>query len=86
MRGTDPSHHLHVTEKGDARASWASPTTRRARRISTRVAKAPGASAVEAIDEPGGGRRVRLREPNGYQVEVVWGIEALPPIPVRYSP
>ena len=47
-----------------------------------RVAKAPGASAVEAIDEPGGGRRVRLREPNGYQIEVVHGIEALPPITV----
>src|SRR5438132_1270510 len=47
-----------------------------------RVAKAPGASEVESIDEPGGGRRVRLREPNGYQVEVVYGIESLAPIPV----
>ena len=38
-----------------------------------RVATAPGASAVESIDEPGGGKRVRLSEPNGYQIEVVQG-------------
>src|SRR5467141_3161357 len=70
MRGTDPSHHLHVTEKGDPAfvglAYYAASED-----DLKRVAKAPG-----------GGRRVRLREPNGYQVEVVYGIEALPPIPV----
>jgi hypothetical protein len=41
---------------------------------------------MEAMDEPGGGKRVRLREPNGYQVEVIWGLEALPPIPVAHTP
>ncbi|PYM27015.1 MAG: catechol 1,2-dioxygenase [Candidatus Rokuibacteriota bacterium] len=81
MRGTDPGHHLHVTEKGDPAfvglAYYAASED-----DLKRVAKAPGASGVESIDEPGGGRRVRLREPNGYQVEVVYGIEPLPPIPV----
>ena len=81
MRGTDPMHHLHVTEKGDPKfiglAYYAASED-----DLQRIAKAPGASAVESIDEPGGGRRVRLREPNGYQVEVVYGIEALPAIPV----
>jgi len=81
MRGTDPSHHIHVTERGDPafvgfayRAASADDLAR--------VAKAPGASAVEEIDEPGGGRRVRLREPNGYQIEVVHGIQPLPVIAV----
>jgi hypothetical protein len=81
MRGTDSMHHLHVTEKGDPKfvglAYYAASEDDLAR-----VAKAPGASAVESIDEPGGGRRVRLREPNGYQVEVVYGIDRLPAIPV----
>lgn len=85
MRGTDPSHHLHVTEQGDpgfvGLAYYA---------VSEddlkRVAKAPGASAVEVIDEPGGGKRVRLREPNGYQIEVVHGIETPKPITVKRQP
>ncbi len=44
------------------------------------LAKAPGASAIETIDEPGGGKRVRLTEPNGYQIEVVHGIAPVAPI------
>ena len=35
---------------------------------------------MEDIDEPGGGKRVRLTEPNGYQIEVVHGIATLPAI------
>jgi hypothetical protein len=40
------------------------------------ISKLPGASDVEAIDEPGGGKRVRLTEPNGNTIEIVHGIEA----------
>ena len=85
MRGTDPAHHIHVTEKGDpgfvGLAYYAASLD-----DLKRVSKAPGASAVEAIDEPGGGKRVRLREPNGYQIEVVYGIKKLKPIPVKRQP
>ena len=45
-----------------------------------RLATMDGASAVEDMDEPGGGRRVRLTDPHGYQVEVVWGRAAVPEI------
>jgi catechol 2,3-dioxygenase-like lactoylglutathione lyase family enzyme len=85
MRGTDPAHHIHVTEKGDPGfvgfAYYAASLD-----DLKRVAKAPGASAVEAIDEPGGGKRVRLREPHGYQIEVVYGIKRLPGIVVKRQP
>lgn len=85
MRGSDPAHHIHVTEKGEPSfvgfAYYAA-----SEEDLHRAAKAPGASAVEAIDEPGGGKRVRLREPNGYQMEVVHGIEELAPIPVVRDP
>lgn len=81
MRGTGPAHHIHVTEKGEpgfiGMAYYAA-----SEEDLKRVSQVPGASGVEDIDEPGGGKRVRLREPNGYQIEVVWGIELLPPIPV----
>src|SRR5712664_832219 len=76
MRGTDPAHHLHVTEKGDpgfvGLAYYAASLD-----DLKRAANAPGASGVEDIDEPGGGKRVRLKEPNGYQIEVVYGLEPL---------
>jgi len=85
MRGTDPAHHLHVTEKGDPGfvgfAYYAASLD-----DLKRLAKAPGASPVEAIDEPGGGKRVRLREPHGYQIEVVYGIKRLPAITVKRQP
>jgi catechol 2,3-dioxygenase-like lactoylglutathione lyase family enzyme len=84
MRGTDPAHHLHVTEKGPAKfigLAWYAQNEE----VLKAAAKLPGASGIETIDEPGGGRRVRLKEPNGYQIEIVHGIEALPPVPVRYQ-
>jgi catechol 2,3-dioxygenase-like lactoylglutathione lyase family enzyme len=79
MRGTDPAHHIHVTEKADPKfvgfAYYAESED-----DLKRVTRVPGASGVESIDEPGGGKRVRLTDPNGYQVEVVHGIAPLPPI------
>jgi len=86
MRGTDPAHHIHVTERADDHGFVGFAYRAASAADLDRVAKAPGASGVEALDEPGGGRRVRLREPNGYQMEVVWGVEDLPPIPVDRAP
>ncbi len=85
MRGSDTPHHIHVTEKGDPAfvgMAFYAPSEDDLKRI----AKAPGASGIENIDEPGGGKRVRLKEPNGYQVEVVWGIEQLKPLAVHRDP
>ena len=73
MRGTDPNHHVHVTEKGDPKFLGLAYYVDSEDDLK-RLAKAPGASGVENIDEPGGGKRVRLTEPNGYQIEVVSGI------------
>ena len=76
MRGTDPAHHLHVTEKGDPKFVGIAYYVDNEDDLK-KLAKAPGATGVENIDEPGGGKRVRLTEPNGYQIEVVCGIEQL---------
>ncbi len=81
MRGTDPDHHLHVTEKGDPAFIGFAYNVDSEDDLA-RAADAPGASAIETMDEPGGGKRVRLTEPNGYQIEIVHGIEMLDPIPV----
>jgi len=85
MRGTDPFHHIHVTEKGDPALlgfAWYA----RSEDDLKALAKHPGASGIENIDEPGGGKRVRVTEPNGYTIEVVHGREAVWPIQVARQP
>jgi catechol 2,3-dioxygenase-like lactoylglutathione lyase family enzyme len=81
MRGTDENHHIHITEKGDPKfmgiAYWAESED-----DLKRLAGMPGTFGMETIDEPGGGKRVRVTEPNGYQVEIVHGIATVPPLPV----
>jgi catechol 2,3-dioxygenase-like lactoylglutathione lyase family enzyme len=82
MRGTDPDHHIHVTEFGEPRFVGLAFKAASEEDLE-RIAKAEGASPIEAIDEPGGGRRVRLKDPHGYQIEIVHGIAPLEPLPVR---
>jgi catechol 2,3-dioxygenase-like lactoylglutathione lyase family enzyme len=38
---------------------------------------------IEPTSAPGGGSRVRLKEPNGYDVDIVFGIEPVPPLDVK---
>jgi len=85
MRGTDSPHHIHVTELGEPKYVGiafhaASPDDLE------KLSRSEGASKVEDIDEPGGGKRVRLTDPDGFQVEVVYGMEQLPKIPVKRPP
>ena len=73
-------HHVHITEKGDPKFVGIAYHAASEDDLKT-LAKTPGASGIENMDEPGGGKRVRLTEPNGYQIEVVWGMEKVPEIP-----
>jgi catechol 2,3-dioxygenase-like lactoylglutathione lyase family enzyme len=85
MRGSDPPHHIHITEKDEPRCvgfAWHAASEDDLGRL----AAMRGASGVETVDEPGGGKRVRLTEPNGYQIEVLHGMRQLPPIPVARDP
>jgi catechol 2,3-dioxygenase-like lactoylglutathione lyase family enzyme len=80
MRGTDPVHHIHITELGEPKVlalAYHAPSEDDLKGLT----KAPGATGIENMDEPGGGRRVRLKEPNGFQIEVVAGMAPVQPIP-----
>ena len=81
MRGSGPAHHIHVTERGDPKVVAVAYYAKSEEDLH-RLAKAPGASPVESIDEPGGGKRVQLTDPDGFRIDVVHGIEEVTPITV----
>ncbi|MEQ9642278.1 MAG: VOC family protein [Alphaproteobacteria bacterium] len=85
MRGTDAGTHLHVTVKGETKVVGVAFHADSEADLA-KLAQLPGASDVEAMDDFGGGKRVRLTDPNGYQVEVLHGVAELPAIPVNRDP
>src|SRR5215831_15766981 len=76
MRGTDEPHHLHVTELGDPKYIGIAFHAGSMEDLE-KLSRVDGASKIEDIDEPGGGKRVRLTDPDGFQVEVVHGMARL---------
>ena len=80
MRGTDADHHVHVTHGGEP-AFLGLAFEAAAEDLDT-LAAATGVP-VEDNDEPGGGRIVRLSDPDGRRVDVVAGIATLDPLPVQ---
>lgn len=83
MRGTDPAHHVHITERGPAKVLSIAFHADSAADLHRLAATAAGASGVEDLDGPGGGRRVRLKDPNGCTIEVVHGVAAAAPLTVE---
>jgi catechol 2,3-dioxygenase-like lactoylglutathione lyase family enzyme len=81
MRGTDGHHHLHVTEVGEPAFLGVGLQAGSAADLEA-IARTEGAGPVEAVDEPGGGRRVRLTDPNGVGIEVVHGQAPAAPLPL----
>lgn len=83
LRGAGPNHHLYITELASERGCTGIAFQAATEDDLHILATAEGVSQVEDIDEPGGGKRVRLIDPTGYQIEVVHGIEPVAEIPVR---
>lgn len=81
-RGTDPSPYVHVTERGEPAFVGLAFEAASAEDLAA-AATLEGASAIEKIDAPGGGSRLRFTDPDGFAVEVVHGRERLAPLPVR---
>ena len=79
-KGGDGRPFVHVTELGEARFLAVG---LRAADVADldRLAAEEGVT-VEDLDEPGGGRIVRLTDPDGYRVEVVAGQAKAPPEPL----
>ncbi len=76
MRGTDGDPFFHVTHLGEPGFVGFAFEAKSESDLTT-FAKNQDAK-VETLDGPGGGRVVRLTDPNGFQIEVVAGRAALP--------
>jgi catechol 2,3-dioxygenase-like lactoylglutathione lyase family enzyme len=82
MRGAGDAPYLHVTELGPPGVvSFAYDVDDEDALRS--MARRGDASPVEALDGPGGGKRVRLRDPNGCWIELVTGRATVEPMPRR---
>jgi len=81
-RGTDPAPFVHVTERGEAGFRGVAFDAANAEDLAA-AAQMEGASAIEDLDGPGGGKRVRFVDPDGFPVEVVHGRRPLEVLPVR---
>src|ERR1700685_2819527 len=62
MRGTDAPHHIHVTELGEPKYVGIAFHAAGMKDLE-KLAKTPGATPIETLDEPGSGKRVRLTDP-----------------------
>jgi catechol 2,3-dioxygenase-like lactoylglutathione lyase family enzyme len=84
MRGAGGDPYLHVTHKGDPGFAG---VAFKARSLDDLAAFAKSQDAkVETLDGPGGGKVARVKDPDGFTVEVVAGREtiaaaAIPPVP-----
>jgi len=63
MRGSDPPHHIHISELGEPRYVGIAVHAASYEDLE-RMSRVEGASKIEDIDEPGGGKRVRLTDPD----------------------
>jgi catechol 2,3-dioxygenase-like lactoylglutathione lyase family enzyme len=82
MRGAGTYPYINVIERGEPAGFVAVGMVTPSADDLGRLAKTAGAP-VETLDAPGGGKRVRLRTPDGFQVDVVQGLAKVPELPVR---
>ena len=81
-RGCGDAPWVHATERGEPGFAGVGFRAASAGDLE-RAAAMEGASAVEPLDGPGGGRRVRFTDPDGFPVEVVHGRRPVEPLPAR---
>ena len=75
LRGTDAEPPCYMLAKGDGNVTAIGFAAARAEDLEA-LARYDDASAVEPLNEPGGGHVVRMRDPQGMLVEVTHGREA----------
>ena len=84
LRGTDPSPWCHVTHVGEPGFAGVAFEAASAEDLE-KAAELEGASPIEELKAPGGGRVVRFTDPDGFRVEVVHGRAEVPALDTAYA-
>ena len=83
LRGTGGAPYVYRAQRGKRARFLGLAFEVEDRRALDALSVLPGASAVEAEEGPGGGARVRLRDPSGFEVRAVCGRQPAEPLPHR---
>lgn len=83
LRTCSSAPYCHRLERGPEARFLGAGFTVPTRAELARLAEVEGASPIEPVDLPGGGERVRLRDPAGFVVEVVHGQAPAGELPSR---
>jgi catechol 2,3-dioxygenase-like lactoylglutathione lyase family enzyme len=83
LRGAGKFHHIYVVEKGDRPQFISVALQAQNCAVLDELATVPGASSIHDIEEPGGGYRVTLTDPNNFRIDVVAGIAEVDTLPMR---
>jgi len=83
MRGTGSAPYVHVTAKGATNRFVGGALKMGSLEDLEALAKMPGSSAIENVDDPGGGRRVRMTTPDGVRIDALWGAKDAAPLALR---
>ncbi|MBC9249746.1 glyoxalase [Pseudomonas alcaligenes] len=73
LRGTGSAPYCYQVQRGNQARFLGFALSLASRADLQRLANLPGASAIENVQAPGGGERVRLRDPSGFLVEALYG-------------
>lgn len=82
MRGMGAAHHIHVTELRPDAATLGFGLRARSADDVAKLGAQLGTS-IERNPEPGGGVRIQVKDPAGFQVEVIHGQQRVEAIPHR---
>ncbi|MGA4637641.1 VOC family protein [Pseudomonas solani] len=83
LRGTGPAAYCYRVHRGEKARFVGFGLALATHADLQKLARLPGASAIEHTRAPGGGERVRLRDPSGFLVEAVFGQTAAPALQHR---
>ena len=83
MRGRGKYPYLNVTHKGEPGFKAVAMVAGSAADLDTIAGHSDATSGVEDIDGPGGGKRVRLKSPDGFEFQVIHGIEEADEMSIR---